>query len=52
MKKGGTTFTLPKDIIKQIDQLRKLRMDTTRAQTIRYLLLRQLKKGGGASFWE
>lgn len=39
---GGTTVYLPNDVVGFVDKVKRDRMDVTRADTIRFLLLRAL----------
>jgi metal-responsive CopG/Arc/MetJ family transcriptional regulator len=38
----GTTVWLPADLVELIDEVRERRMDPTRSDTLRYLILRAL----------
>jgi len=47
MAKGnGTTFYLSEDIVPLVDKLRQRRQDSTRAATLRFLILRSLAELG------
>jgi metal-responsive CopG/Arc/MetJ family transcriptional regulator len=39
---GGTTVWLPRDLVELVDKVRALRLDPTRSDTVRYLLLKAL----------
>ena len=47
MAKGnGTTFYLSEDLVPLVDKLKQRRQDTTRAATLRFLILRSLAELG------
>ncbi len=47
MTKGnGTTFYLSEDLVPLVDKLKQRRQDTTRAATLRFLILRSLAELG------
>jgi len=47
MAKGnGTTFYLSEDLVPLVDKLKQRRQDSTRAATLRFLILRSLAERG------
>jgi len=44
-KENGTTFC-PEDLVSLVDKLKERRQDSTRAATLRFLILRSLAKLG------